>query len=120
MKKFITIFTTSIGIMLLIGCSGLLSNNQGVLGKSSKNTASAVADIRDINTQLASTDKEKLVHISSWVKGGVEYPLSQIKTNIPKEVIVAQTGIERISSLSGPIRIFNQRKCGIRFNFNKF
>ena len=46
-------------------------------------------------------NEDTLDIIRAWSKGGVEYSLDQIKTNVPPEVVTAKKMNERIEALAG-------------------
>ena len=57
--------------------------------------------VRLIENTQAQVNEDTLDYIGTWSKGGVEYSLNQIKTNVPPEVITAKQMNERIEALAG-------------------
>jgi len=90
---------SAITLPTLMGCSSLLKNNEGIFGKSSKNTAAAASDIRDINTKLAETDQTRLTHIGAWSKG-VEYSLDKSTNRNEPAISTAKTINTRVEELA--------------------
>ena len=90
---------SAITLPTLMGCSSLLNSNEGVLGKSSKTTATAAADIRAINTKIAETDQDRLTHIGAWSKG-VEYSLDKSTNRDEPAISTAKTINTRVEELA--------------------
>ena len=109
MKKFLYGFVAALTVTLLVGCSSILNNNEGVFGKAQKADDAVGAQVRLIENAQAQVNEDTLDIIGAWSKGGVEYSLDQIKTNVPPEVVTAKKMNERIEALAGQPN-FNQVK----------
>ena len=101
MNKFLYGFVAAIPLISVIGCNSLTKNNEGVFGKSSQKVAHIDANVRHVENAQAQSNEDKLSHIGAWSKGGVDYSLSQIKTNVPREVTVAKEMNARVEALAG-------------------
>jgi hypothetical protein len=99
MKKVLNVLVISVSLILLTGCRGLLSKNEGVLGKSSKNIAAATENVRSIDTKLAETDQDRLTHIGAWSKG-VEYSLDKSTNTEDKAISTAKVINTRVEELA--------------------
>ena len=100
-NKFLYGFISGLVIISIFGCSSIFKNNEGVFGKSSTKYTQADAEIRHTENSQAQSNEDKLAHIGAWSKGGVEYSLDQIKTNVPKEVVIAKEMNDRVEALAG-------------------
>lgn len=101
MNKFLYGFMSALTIMLIVGCSSILKNNEGVFGKASETHAHIDAGVRHIENAQAQSNEDKLARIGAWSKGGVTYSLDQIKTNVPREVTIAKEMNARVEALAG-------------------
>ena len=101
MKKILYSSVVVLIVILLTGCSSILDNNQGVFGNAQKQVGVVDTNIRHIENAKAQANEDTLDYIGAWAKGGVEYSLDQIKTNVPPEVITAKQMNERIEALAG-------------------
>src|ERR1039458_3563775 len=99
MKKVLNVLVISVSLILLTGCRGLLSKNEGVLGKSSKNIAAATENVRSIDTKLAETDQDRLTHTGAWSKG-VEYSLDKSTNTEDKAISTAKVINTRVEELA--------------------
>ncbi len=100
-NKFLLGFASALAIILAVGCSSLLDNNQGIFGKAQQQNQKVGAEIRSTENAQAQSNEDKLKHIGAWSQGGVQYSLDQIKTNIPQEVTVAKQMNARVEALAG-------------------
>jgi hypothetical protein len=99
MNKFLYGFLASLVVISMLGCSSILKNNEGVLGKSSKKAAEVDTKIRQTENMTAAANEARLVHIGAWSEG-TQYSLEKIKTNTPPEVVVAKQINERVRALA--------------------
>ena len=100
-KQFLYGFVVALTIIVLVGCSSILNNNQGVFGKAQKKDAAIDAQIKLVEKAQAQTDADRLAHIGAFSKGGVEYSLNKIPdTNVTKEVTVAKQMNQRVEALA--------------------
>ncbi len=100
-NKFFYGFISALALMTIVGCSTLLNNNQGVFGKAQETNLKSDTKIRIVENQQAAANENKLKQISAFSEGGVGYSLDLIKTNIPKEVVVAEKMNDRIKAIAG-------------------
>lgn len=100
-KNVINLSMAAIFLLLVTSCSSLLNNNQGVFGKASQQNDVVDTHIRQIENAQAQANEDKLSHIGAISQGGVGYSLDQIKTNVPKEVVIAKEMNERVEALAG-------------------
>ena len=100
-NKFLYGFISAIVLTILVGCSSLLDNNEGVFGKAQATNQKADTKIRVVENQQAQANEDKLAHIGAWSQGGVEHALNQITNDVPKEVVVAKEMNARVEALAG-------------------
>ncbi len=100
-NKFFYGFISAIALILAVGCSTLLDNNEGVFGKAQATNQKADTKIRVVENQQAQSNEDKLAHIGAWSQGGVEHALNQITNDVPKEVVVAKEMNARVEALAG-------------------
>lgn len=101
-NRFLYGFVAALAIVSIVGCSSVLSNNDGVFGKSSKGFAKVEANILHVENAQAQANEEALAHIGAYAKGGVEHALNKIpETNVTREVVVAKQMNERVEALAG-------------------
>ncbi len=101
MNKFLQGFFTALIIIVMVGCSSLLNNNEGIFGKSQAKVQKVDTKVQVINDQESKLKDDKLSKIGAYAKGGVEYSLDKIPaTNASREVIVAKQMNERIEALA--------------------
>ena len=101
MKNFLYGFIAALTVISMVGCSSILKNNEGVFGKAQKENSAVNAQVRHVENAQAQVNENTLSHIGAWSKGGVEYSLDQIKTNVPIEVTTAKEMNKRIEALAG-------------------
>lgn len=99
-NKFFYGFISALALMVMVGCSTLLDNNQGVFGKAQDDRNKSDTKIRVVENQQAQSNEDKLAHIGAWSQGGVEHALEKV-TNAPPEVVVAKQMNARVEALAG-------------------
>jgi hypothetical protein len=98
MKKLKIMLLSICLILSANGCSSLLSNNNGILGKATKSENQAKQTIQLINTDIAEHNVQRLTQIGEF-SAGIDYSLDKIsKTN--QIAASAQSLNQRIASLA--------------------